>query len=179
MTVFFIASVGGLATIRGALMGRDLGTSPVLIAAGIVLIGAGAWVSRKRRKYLTTSILVGVPEVQTDEGKRGELLDRGAYAIIRHPRYVEILLFTWGYAAVSNHTGPYFLAVLAFPFLHGVVLLEERELEDRFGDAYRQYCSRVPRYIPRRPWSGPRGQARSGGATQAPVAGERHGRLHS
>jgi protein-S-isoprenylcysteine O-methyltransferase Ste14 len=29
-----------------------------------------------------------------------------------------------------------------------VVLLEERELRDRFGAEYDEYCGRVPRYIP-------------------------------
>lgn len=153
MTVFFIVSVWRLVTIRGALMGRDLGTSLTFVALGIVLICAGATVSRKRGKYLTASILAGAPEVQTDEDKRGRLLDQGPYAIIRHPRYVEILLFTLGYAAVSNHTGPWVVAALTFPVLHLVVLLEERELRDRFADAYREYCGRVPRYLPHRPWS--------------------------
>jgi len=150
MTVFFIVSVWGLVTLRGVLMGRDLGTSPLLVAVGIVLCGAGAYVSHKRRKYLTVSILAGVPEVQTDKDRQGALLDQGPYAIIRHPRYVEGLLFTLGYAAVSNHVGPYVLAGLTFPLLHLVVLLEERELRDRFGEAYREYCERVPRYIPQK-----------------------------
>ena len=35
------------------------------------------------------------------------------------------------------------------PILHLVVLLEERELLERFGDAYRDYAGRVPRYVPR------------------------------
>lgn len=116
------------------------------------LVGAAAHVSRKRRKFLTASILAGVPEVRMDEGKRGELLDQGPYAVIRHPRYVEIVLATLGYAAVSNYTGSWVVAAFAFPLLHLVVLLEERELRDRFGDAYREYCGRVPRYIPRGRW---------------------------
>ncbi len=149
VAVYSIVSVGVLVIFRDALMGRDLGTSPPLVLVGIALIGAGFSVHARRKKYLTTAILVGIPEVRADEDRRGELLDQGPYAVIRHPRYMEVLLFTIGYAAVSNHVGPYVLAGLAFPLLHLVVLLEERELLHRFGDAYREYCERVPRYIPR------------------------------
>jgi protein-S-isoprenylcysteine O-methyltransferase Ste14 len=148
MTLFFIVSVSALFLFRDALIGRDLGASRPLVAVGIVFIGAGFQILIKRRKYLTTGILAGVPEVHAEEDKRGKLLDQGPYAAIRHPRYVEILFFTLGYAAVSNHVGPYVLAGLTFPIMHVLVLLEERELLDRFGEAYREYCERVPRYIP-------------------------------
>ena len=150
MLIYMFGTLGALYTIRETLMGADLGTSPPLVVVGLLLMGAGAYVSFKRRTYLTAWILAGGPEVHADEEKRGKLLDEGPYAIIRHPRYVEILLIALGYAAVSNHVGPYVVAVLTFPLLHLVVLLEERELRDRFGDAYRDYSARVPRYIPRR-----------------------------
>jgi protein-S-isoprenylcysteine O-methyltransferase Ste14 len=35
-----------------------------------------------------------------------------------------------------------------------IPLLEEPDLEDRFGDSYREYRRHVPRLLPRlRPWS--------------------------
>ncbi len=150
MGMFFIVTVWPLFVMRDVLMGSDLGMSPPLLLVGIVLIGAGFYIAIKRRKYLTKSILAGVPEVQADEAKRGKLLDQGPYAVIRHPRYVEVLFVTLGYAAISNHVGPYVLAGLTFPIVHMIVLIEERELLDRFGEAYRAYSERVPRYFPRR-----------------------------
>jgi len=37
-----------------------------------------------------------------------------------------------------------------------IPLLEEPQLERRFGEAYRQYQQHVPRWIPRwKPWAGP------------------------
>ena len=108
------------------------------------------YIGWKRKKYLTMRILAGVPEVETEVEKRGKLLDEGPYAIIRHPRYVEILFATCGYAAIANYLGCWILAVLMVPLIHLVVLLEERELIDRFGNAYREYAARVPRYFPRK-----------------------------
>jgi protein-S-isoprenylcysteine O-methyltransferase Ste14 len=104
----------------------------------------------KRKKYLSMRILAGVPEVEADPEKRGQLLREGPYAVIRHPRYAEIVFATFGYAALANYLGCWILAVLTLPVLHLVVLMEERELRDRFGEAYREYAARVPRYLPRR-----------------------------
>jgi protein-S-isoprenylcysteine O-methyltransferase Ste14 len=36
--------------------------------------------------------------------------------------------------------------LLALTLHFGVILREERLLEEKFGDAYRQYKARVPRY---------------------------------
>ena len=36
-----------------------------------------------------------------------------------------------------------------------IPLLEEPQLEERFGDSYRRYCRHVPRFVPRLPpWEG-------------------------
>jgi protein-S-isoprenylcysteine O-methyltransferase Ste14 len=150
MTVFYATSVAGLVMIRDRLLGRDLGTRWPLVVLGGVLVAAAIFMAVKRRRYLTTRILVGVPEVATDADKRGRLLEEGPYALVRHPRYVEITLATFGYAAIANYVGCWILAILTIPLIHLVVILEERELTDRFGDAYRDYAARVPRYFPRR-----------------------------
>jgi len=150
MTLFFAASVVGLVMIRDALVGRDLGLRWPLVVLGVALAAAAIFIAVKRKKYLTLRIIVGVPEVETDAEKRGKLLVEGPYALIRHPRYVEITLATFAYAAIANYVGCWILAILTIPVIHVVVILEERELTDRFGDAYREYATRVPRYFPRR-----------------------------
>jgi protein-S-isoprenylcysteine O-methyltransferase Ste14 len=146
---FLLASVLGLLTIRETLLGADLGFSWPLFAVGVLLIVAAAWISLKRRKHLTMRILAGLPELEAEPDKQGVLLEKGPYAVIRHPRYVEVVLATFAYAAVANYAGCWLLVIAMLPVLHLVVVLEERELRERFGDAYRDYAARVPRYIPR------------------------------
>lgn len=150
MIVFFAVSLVGLVLIRDRLLGPDLGLSWPLFGLGVALCLVAAFIGWKRKKYLTMRILAGVPEVETEAEKRGKLLNEGPYAVVRHPRYVEIVFATFGYAAIANYSGCWILAMLAVPVLHLVVILEERELMDRFGDAYREYAARVPRYVPRR-----------------------------
>jgi protein-S-isoprenylcysteine O-methyltransferase Ste14 len=77
-------------------------------------------------------------------------LTEGIYARLRHPRYVEVTLWTLGYSLIANYTGVYLLWLLSLPTLHLVVLLEERELRQRFGASYDAYARRVPRYLPKR-----------------------------
>jgi protein-S-isoprenylcysteine O-methyltransferase Ste14 len=47
------------------------------------------------------------------------LVTQGIYSHIRHPRYLQVVLF------------------------------EERELRHRFGEEYERYCQHVPRFLPR------------------------------
>ncbi len=148
MTLLFVAGAGFLYSIRHFLVGRDLGTHWLPAVAGLVFVGLAFLIALERRKQLTFSILAGLP--QLDPARKGPLLTEGIYAVIRHPRYVEVALGTVGYALLANYSGTYILAALTLPALHGIVLLEERELEDRFGDEYRAYRERVPRYIPKR-----------------------------
>jgi protein-S-isoprenylcysteine O-methyltransferase Ste14 len=43
----------------------------------------------------------------------------------------------------------YLVALAYMPLIGLVAVLEERELSARFPGAYRAYCTRVPRFIPR------------------------------
>jgi len=130
------------------LLGRDLGFEALLLVPAIPALVVGATIARRRRKHLTQRILVGTPEIsKTDKGR---LLTEGIYARTRNPRYLELLAFVSAYAAFANYTGTWMLYALVFPAIHLVVLLEERELRERFGAEYEDYCRRVPRYIPKR-----------------------------
>ena len=149
LVLFFPAAALGatLAYHRNRLLGSDLGTHPPLIGLAMVAAVAGAWIARRRRKLLTERILVGVPELSSND--KGQLLTEGIYGRTRNPRYLETLVFVLAYVSFANYAGTWVLFVLMFPALHVVVLLEERELRDRFGAQYQDYCRRVPRYLPR------------------------------
>ncbi len=55
---------------------------------------------------------------------------------------------TLAYALFANHLATYVLLLLTVPSLHFIVVLEERELHERFPSEYADYCRRVPRFFP-------------------------------
>ena len=133
---------------RSLLVGRDLGFQPVLLVLAVPAAVVGGVIAAKRRQRLNQRILVGVPEISSAD--KGRLVCEGIYARTRNPRYLEFLTFSLAYVAFANYTGTWILYALTIPAIHLVVLLEERELRERFGAEYEDYCRRVPRYIPKR-----------------------------
>ena len=135
--------------IRELLIGRDLGTNWSLIAISSVFFAAMTALELQYWKYLSVSTLIGLPELSPPGLRKGKLLRKGIYGVVRHPRYLSALVSLVGIALVSNYIGLYILVLLLLPVGHLTMLLEERELAERFGDAYRQYQRSVPRLIPR------------------------------
>jgi protein-S-isoprenylcysteine O-methyltransferase Ste14 len=134
---------------REALLGADLGTQLYLLAPAVACLVTGIVITVKRRRQLSSRIVAGLPELSRQK-HRGKLITTGIYARIRHPRYVEVMLFTAGYAFFANYVGLYVATVLSVPALYLVVVLEERELSDRFGLEYEEYGRHVPRFFPLR-----------------------------
>jgi protein-S-isoprenylcysteine O-methyltransferase Ste14 len=149
LIVFYLGSMVGLFLIRGALLGRDFGSSLPLAIVALPLFVVAILISRKRKKHLTFRLLAGVPEIAP--GKHGTgLLREGIYSRIRHPRYVEFSLALVAYALFANFEGLYWMTAATLVLLYVIVLIEERELRERFGQEYVEYSAQVPRFIPRR-----------------------------
>jgi protein-S-isoprenylcysteine O-methyltransferase Ste14 len=90
------------------------------------------------------------PEGVKMEFAQNYLLNHGPYAFTRHPMYLSelVVLLGWAlfYGSIVVLVG--FLVVVAV-FNVVNVPVEERALEARFGEAYRQYKSKVPRWFGR------------------------------
>lgn len=74
----------------------------------------------------------------------------GLYRYVRNPMYIGVLLVIIGWAMFfySKSVVVYGAAVGLFFHLF-VVLFEEPLLREKFGEAYRSYCQRVGRWLPR------------------------------
>ncbi len=141
---------GTILWLRDTILAIDYGTNYLLMALSVIPAALAVAIHVSYRKYLTMRILTGVPELTGSQA--GVLLTAGIYSRLRHPRYVESILWILGYALFTNYLAMYVAFLLMLPIMHIVVLLEEKELKERFGVEYEEYCRRVPRYIPRVTW---------------------------
>lgn len=77
------------------------------------------------------------------------LVEDGVFAHCRNPMYVGNLLLVLGLAIVHNGWAMYFVVLPLFVLVYVcIVSAEEEYLRSRFGEAYVDYCRRVPRWIP-------------------------------
>jgi protein-S-isoprenylcysteine O-methyltransferase Ste14 len=135
--------------IRGRLLGADLGTNWSLISIAIAFYGVVAWLELKYWRHLSIATLVGIQELLPTDHRKGKLLREGIYREVRHPRYLSAGIGIVANLLIMNYVGMYVLILLLFPAGYVMVVLEERELVDRFGEEYRQYQREVPRVLPR------------------------------
>jgi len=72
-------------------------------------------------------------------------VDRGLYAVVRHPQYLGYMFLVLGFVLLSQHvlTAAVGIAAVVFFYLHTVQ--EDRFCRVHLGDKYVAYCSRVPR----------------------------------
>jgi protein-S-isoprenylcysteine O-methyltransferase Ste14 len=134
---------------RGPLLGADLGMNGALITIAVILYGVMTWLELHYWRHLSIATLVGVPELTPTEHRKGKLLQNGLYRVVRHPRYLSAGIGIIANALIINHEGMYTLLLWLFPAGYLMLVLEERELVDRFGEAYRKYQREVPLIIPR------------------------------
>jgi protein-S-isoprenylcysteine O-methyltransferase Ste14 len=72
----------------------------------------------------------------------------GPYRFSRNPLYVSLTLMFLGLTLAANTWWGLVLLVPVLMLMHfGVVLREERYLDRKFGETYRQYRASVRRYV--------------------------------
>jgi protein-S-isoprenylcysteine O-methyltransferase Ste14 len=80
---------------------------------------------------------------------RQELVTTGIRGRVRHPIYLGHLCEVLGWCVGTGLVALYALAVFAMITGAVMVRIEDRELEERFGEPYRAYRRAVPAVIPR------------------------------
>lgn len=81
--------------------------------------------------------------------KDGELVTEGPYSISRNPLYVFSSIGLVGVGlSTETLTYPLLFLVIFGLYYPGIMAREEKRLEELFGESFRQYRQRVPRFWP-------------------------------
>jgi len=113
-----------------------------------VLFAIGAWIYRRSGTGFSAVQLGGLPEVTLGHREQ-KLAISGIRAHVRHPVYLghfcEMVAWSVGTGLAVCY------ALTTFALVTGAIMirLEDRELEQRFGEEYRDYRSRVPAILPK------------------------------
>ena len=81
--------------------------------------------------------------------KLEKLVTAGPFALCRNPLYIGSFFITVGYCFMCNRLDVWIAGVIAFWLFHGgATAYEEILLRQEFGDAFDEYCTRIPRFLP-------------------------------
>jgi protein-S-isoprenylcysteine O-methyltransferase Ste14 len=131
--VFLLAQVFGL--------DWSVRVVPALRVVAVVMLVAALVAVVPALAQLGASTRVGLPSEGT------ALTTTGLYAVSRNPMYVALFLACLASSLYVIHPVNAASAVVAIVLHHRITLAEERFLEQRFGQAWRDYASRVRRYV--------------------------------
>ena len=117
------------------------------IPAGL-LFALGFWIYRQAGAHFSWAQLGGLPEVLPGHHEQ-RLMTTGIRARVRHPVYLAHLCEMLAWSVGTGLIVCYGLTTLAV--ISGAIMihLEDRELEQRFGDQFRQYRRTTPAIWPR------------------------------
>jgi protein-S-isoprenylcysteine O-methyltransferase Ste14 len=85
--------------------------------------------------------------VGLDPKTPGHLVTSGAFAISRNPIFVALDLWFVGIFLIQGSLFFLLFALVAMPLIHTQILREEKLLTELYGQSYRDYLKRVPRYL--------------------------------
>jgi protein-S-isoprenylcysteine O-methyltransferase Ste14 len=84
-----------------------------------------------------------------EERKEPRVVEKGVYALVRHPIYLGEILAYLGFLLFSISLAAVIVWLVAIAFLHHISRYEEKLLLDELGKAYEEYMCKVPMWIPR------------------------------
>jgi protein-S-isoprenylcysteine O-methyltransferase Ste14 len=77
----------------------------------------------------------------------GEPVTKGVYKISRHPQIVALFIFILGICVSIGSWAALFMLVMSRLLQHFGILAEEEVCLKRYGESYRAFMKRVPRYF--------------------------------
>ncbi|MGI9402728.1 MAG: protein-S-isoprenylcysteine O-methyltransferase [Rhizobiaceae bacterium] len=119
-------------------------TSPIIVIIGLMVFAGSLRLFR-----ITHKALGAMWSHSLDLREGHKLVTSGIYENVRHPMYSAFWLWAVAQPFLLSNWVAGFSGIAGFGTLYFLrVGQEERMMEERFGEEYRQYCSRTKRIIP-------------------------------
>jgi len=139
--LLYVAALAAMLVLRWLWPLPILGGGAFWPAIALVVLGVGILVWGRR------TLVAGGTNVDPSLPSTA-VVTSGPYRISRNPLYVGLAIVYLGLTLAFDVWWGIALLVLVLLVMHlGVIQREERYLERKFGDAYRQYRSAVRRYL--------------------------------
>jgi protein-S-isoprenylcysteine O-methyltransferase Ste14 len=97
--------------------------------------------------YLFGMILTAVAVLNFASAPKNELITKGLYRTTRNPVYVGMLVMQIGIVVACTSWFYLLLTAVLSILLNAILSAEERYCLDTYGDAYKKYMERTPRWI--------------------------------
>lgn len=123
-------------------------SSPWPWVPAVVLLALGIRIYRASASRFSLSYLGGLPELLPDQ-RASRLVVSGIRRRVRHPIYLGHLCEMVAWSLGTGLAVCFALTTLAGVAGAIMIRMEDHELEERFGDEYREYRGRVPAVVPR------------------------------
>lgn len=111
--------------------------------AGLILVAAGFVLMQTAEKYLAKQFSVAVTLQENHQ-----LIESGPYRLIRHPRYLGVLIFFIGISMTFRSYAALALVLVLLLILLWRVRAEEALMHQEFGETWEIYRARSWRLIP-------------------------------
>ena len=117
---------------------NDMISLYIRIPLAVLTIGVSIYLVKK-----STSIIFG------EKRDKAEVVQKGIYAIIRHPMYLSEILMYLGLLCLNLSLAAIVVYLLIIIFFYAICRYEETLLLAHFGDEYKKYMKKVPMWFPR------------------------------
>jgi protein-S-isoprenylcysteine O-methyltransferase Ste14 len=132
---------------KGLLLSWKMDIPAGIRVLGLILLVFGTALHVWTGKLLGLWGLIGLPEIS--RRRRGNLVTKGPFSIVRHPTYLAHTLMFSGVFLITGAVTVGILAFIDFLLIHALIIpLEEKELSNRFGNDYNLYKKKVPKFLP-------------------------------
>jgi methanethiol S-methyltransferase len=115
---------------------------------GGLMMTSGLFLAYKALTSYDLSEFVGTQSLQQSP-KPSTFKTDELSSVIRHPLYLGILVFLWGWFGFSGLLSSLVTTLVLTIYIRIGIYFEEKKLVEQFGKAYQDYQKKVPMLIPR------------------------------